>query len=142
MKPTVTDSINIYWKRVCHMLKKASKPIFKDLGLNRVDANILMTLSYENEQTKSELADYFSFKPNALTRSLDRLVELELIHRVSSPHDKRYIKVSLSKKGAQVANQYIKHMPHFWKKGLADFNEKELQALDNTLKRIFGNLTK
>ena len=142
MKSTAIDSINIYWKRIFHMLKKASKPIFKDLGLNRVDANILMTLSYENEQTKSELADYLSFKPNALTRSLDRLVELELINRVSLPHDKRYIKVSLNKKGAQVANQYIKRMRHFWKKGLIDFNENELRDLGKVLKRIFVNLTK
>lgn len=134
------DNINIYWKRIFHALKKLSKPVLEALSLTKVDANILLALSKTKELTKAELAEHLSFEPNSLTRSLDRLIEINLINRVVDKSDRRFIKLSLTKKGHEIAHQYIKAMRNIWIKLFDDIDENEIKQLEIILEKIFATL--
>lgn len=134
------DNINIYWKQIFHALKKSSKPILEELSLTKVDANILLALSRTQESTKAELAQYLSFEPNSLTRSLDRLIDINLVKRLVDQDDRRFIKLSLTDKGHTVANNYIEAMRNVWVDLFADLKASEIKQLESTLERIFLTL--
>ncbi len=134
------DNINIYWKQIFHSLKKASRPILDELGLTKVDANILLALIGQKEKTKAQLAQHLSFEPNSLTRSLERLIELKLVKSVTDKKDRRFIKISSTNKGSKLANQYIKCMRSIWVKALNDIDKREVERLEATLSKMFSNL--
>jgi len=140
MNLELIDNINICWKQIFHSLKKSSRPILDELGLTKVDANILLALHGKKEKTKAQLAQNLSFEPNSLTRSLDRLIDLNLVKRREDQNDRRFIKVSLTEKGNRLANKYIKSMRNVWNNALHGINKREVEALDATLKKIFSNL--
>lgn len=140
MDTNLIDDINIYWKRIFHSLKKSSGPILNELGLTKVDANILLTLSQEHEKTKAELAQYLSFEPNSLTRSLDRLVALNYVKRVADKTDRRFINLSLTSEGKRIAKQYIKKMRSIWGRALQGLQTHEVKEFEIILEKIFKNL--
>ncbi len=142
MDDMTIDNINVQWKQIFHALKKASKPILNELGLTKVDANILLALNEKKQKTKAELAEHLSFEPSSLTRSLDRLIELNLIRRATDEKDRRFIRISLTNKGKNITNQYIKFMRNIWFKALKDIDKNEIAILKITLKKIFFNLYK
>ena len=139
MKESI-DTIHEKWKLIFHALKKASGPVLTELGLSKVDANILMALRGHKVAAKYELSERLSFKPNSLTRSIDRLVERDVLKRSENVSNRRKIDLSLTKEGEQLAKDYMDLMQTFWKTALRDFNQSELKALDASMSTIIHNL--
>ena len=140
MDTDTINNINFYWKQIFHAFKKSSKPVLAKLGLTKVDANILLSLSDGSEETKAELAQHLSFKPNSLTRSLDRLIELDLVKRAVDIEDQRFIRLSLTNKGKKLARVYIFNMRNLWIEMLNGIGQKEVKAFETTLQKIHCNL--
>lgn len=134
------DNIHLYWKLIFHVFKKASLPILEELGLTKVDANILQALSRHGGKTKAQLAESLSFSPNSLTRSIDRLVGLNLLDRQVDSKDQRFIKLSLTKKGADLAQGYISSMRDFWHRALQDVDDATIAELESTLQQMLANI--
>lgn len=134
------DNINLYWKQIFHALKRASRPILENLGLTKVDANILLALSRQTESSKAELAEKLSFEANSLTRSLDRLVEIGAIHRTTAKEDKRFIKLSLTVKGKSITRNYITSLRNIWIQLLGTLSETEIKELENILSKILHHI--
>jgi len=141
MNNSLIDNINISYKRIFHSLKKYSAPNFERLGLTKVDASVIMMLDRENEQSKSQLARNLSFEPNALTRSLDRLVDLDYVKRIINEGDRRFVKLSLTPKGKKLAHSYTQIMRKFWIKGLKGISENEIKSLEDVLHKIYLNIS-
>ena len=99
------DNIAAYCRQIFHVLKRASKPILEELGLTKVDAKILLMLYKQPESTKTELAERLCFDANSLTRSLDRLVDMKAVNRITAREDNRFIKLSLTDKGNSIAKK-------------------------------------
>ena len=134
------DTIHEKWKLIFHALKKASGPVLTELSLSKVDANILMALRGYKMVAKYELSERLSFKPNSLTRSIDRLVARNVLKRSENTSNRRKIDLSLTEEGEQLAKDYMDLMQTFWKTALRDFNQSELKALDASMSAIINNL--
>ena len=136
MKDKTLDNINVYWKQIYHYLKKRSGVVLSDLGITKVDANILLMLYTQGEQTKAALAGLLSFEPHSLTRSLERLVSEQYVNRIIEEDDRRYIKLSITASGKNIVENYLADHQKIWGEILGDLSHSEITKLEQTLESI------
>lgn len=77
-------------------------------GVSLGQCHILMELSEKKETTIKELAEIFGLDKSSLSRTVDKMVEAEMLNRMESKEDRRYMSLSLTKKGAAAAENINK----------------------------------
>lgn len=63
---------------------------------------VLAALWQRDDLTVGELSDYSGNNIPATSRILDRMIEKHLVARKVDPHDRRVVRISLSRKGADL----------------------------------------
>ena len=78
---------------------------FKPFGISPQQFNILRILKGANEPLKVQVIKerMIERSPNA-TRLMDKLCAKQLIERISSPEDRRVVKIDITSKGKQLLN--------------------------------------
>jgi DNA-binding MarR family transcriptional regulator len=140
MNENKIDKINKRWKWIFHGLKKRARPILDELGLTKVDGNILLALQKDDGITKAALANSLSFQPSSLTRSLNRLISLKMVKRVVDQGDRRFITLSLTDSGRNMVERYNQAMRKPWQELLAGLNKHEIESLELVLEKITLNI--
>jgi DNA-binding MarR family transcriptional regulator len=72
------------------------------LGLTMTQVRVLYTLQTEDGLAAGELAERLNVRPSTVTRIVDRLVRNKLVARDVDENDRRLVRHSLTKKGANV----------------------------------------
>ncbi len=105
----------------------------EETDLSPSNIHILFILEDTGTLPISELAKilYIS-KPN-ITPLIQKLVEKELVERITDPTDRRYINVSLTAKGKDFIDHYKVLMTADVKEKLSHFAEEELDRLSDAL---------
>ncbi|MFC0623056.1 MarR family winged helix-turn-helix transcriptional regulator [Kribbella deserti] len=90
-------------------LERALVAALKPLGLSFGDFDVLNTLRrMAVPANPTELAAASLVTSGAMTARLDRLVEAGLVDRVAAEHDRRGVRVSLTKAGNDIADKALK----------------------------------
>ncbi|MDM5231049.1 MarR family winged helix-turn-helix transcriptional regulator [Lysinibacillus pakistanensis] len=94
---------------------------------------LLLQLKINSGMKATEIADFFSVTPGAVTSMCDKLEKLELIHRVRESGDRRVVKIVLTNNGeTKVQNLFLK----FSQEKLTDM-AKVLSDVNQLMKKIF-----
>lgn len=107
---------------------------FKSYGLSPQQYNILRILNGANEPLKVQVIKdrMIERSPNA-TRLMDKLCAKHYIERLTSPNDRRVVKIVITKEGKAL----LESIPdNFNKELLKNLNEAEAEQLSNLLDKM------
>lgn len=68
-------------------------------GITLAQCQILMELGKTEELCIAELADTLGIDSSTLSRTINRMVESDLVNRMTKSSDRRYVSLSLTEKG-------------------------------------------
>jgi DNA-binding MarR family transcriptional regulator len=103
---------------------------------------VLHLLVREGELSMTEIGEkLFISKPN-VTTLIDKLIEMGFTERLSDKHDRRIIKIKVTKKGLTFIDKSKKEFSNQVKKKLLTLSEEELNRLFVSFQTIKEILTK
>ena len=102
--------------------------------------SIMNILYREKECSRIEIAEFIGFGTNALGRPINKLIALDLIERNIDVNNRRYIKLSLTKLGVKIVEQYRSQMKHAWDIACKNFSSKQLTTITDTLATMNNQL--
>ncbi|EPR70779.1 transcriptional regulator MarR family [Winogradskyella psychrotolerans RS-3] len=107
---------------------------FKDFGISQQQYNILRILRGANEPLKVQTIKdrMLERSPNA-TRLMDKLCAKNLIKRLPSEHDRRVVKIEITKQGLDLLNTIPSDMN---KELIKNLSEAEAEQLSNLLDKM------
>jgi DNA-binding MarR family transcriptional regulator len=88
--------------------RPAFKSGFKDIGLSHAQVGMIVLLSYHQDASVKETADFLGISKSAITQLADPLVEKGLIARSNDPKDRRIVRLSLTGDGRQMLRKLAK----------------------------------
>ncbi|MDH5162466.1 MarR family winged helix-turn-helix transcriptional regulator [Heyndrickxia oleronia] len=107
--------------------------ISKGEPLSQNQLILLLQLKINGGMKATEIADFFSVTPGAVTSMCDKLEKLDLIQRVRESEDRRVVKMSLTENGEKkVHDLFLK----FSQERLADIVEV-LTNVNKLMSKIF-----
>jgi MarR family transcriptional regulator, 2-MHQ and catechol-resistance regulon repressor len=138
MDKTSGDPVHC-WLVLVKAFQSASKYLYAGLaetGIDDTDFRILEALLNKGPLPVNTIGPKVHLTPGSISTAVDRLVGRGLVSRVESPEDRRVRVVSLTSKGKRlIAPVFRKHVAEI-RKVFANANQKELRALETTLKKI------
>ncbi len=115
-------------------INSSQNEFFKAYGISPQQYNILRILRGAGTPLKVQTIKERMLEraPNA-TRLMDKLCAKDLIERLASPHDRRVVKIAITKKGLELLNTIpIDHNTKLIKK----LTEEEAKQLSNLLDKL------
>ena len=97
---------------------------------------VLNRLHERGELTQIQLAELTYKDKPAITRMLDRLIERGLVHKVTSPADRRAMVVSLTPEGEALRNAIAPLIVQFLEEACEGISSDDLAVTVATLRRI------
>ncbi|WP_341301019.1 MarR family transcriptional regulator [Lysinibacillus sp. FSL H8-0500] len=106
------NHVEIIMKEMLEIQQKSK--MFVDLlsegeALSQNQLILLLQLKINNGMKATEIAEFFSVTPGAVTSMCDKLEKLELIQRIRENNDRRVVKMALTNAGdKKVQNIFLK----------------------------------
>lgn len=92
--------------------------------------SVLFVLNKEGAQTLGSLSDHERVTPPSMNRTVNALVEAELVTRTTSPDDGRKVLIEATEAGLQVAHEAKRRRQAWFARRLAELDADERAALD------------
>lgn len=106
----------------------------KEIALiNLTQERILMNVKNSVNLSMVNISRAIGLEKGPFSKSVDKLVELDLIQRVRSSSDKRLVHLNLTKKGSILANEVEMSMESHFSEKIKMLNEQELKAFYDSL---------
>ncbi|MGE7767481.1 MarR family winged helix-turn-helix transcriptional regulator [Peribacillus sp. NPDC096540] len=132
----VTNSIEMQIFRIRKKLRNIVVKNLQPFGLTSPQFFILMILKREGSIKSTQLADFLTVKPSAITVFVDKLVEMDYVRRAPSDKDRRVINLELKKGGEEILGKVLAEHNQLMGKNFNTFSEDEMQDLLMKLDRI------
>lgn len=122
------DNVEIIMKEMLEIQQKSK--MFVDLlsegeALSQNQLILLLQLKINNGMKATEIAEFFSVTPGAVTSMCDKLEKLGLIQRIRENNDRRVVKMALTNTGdIKVQDIFLK------------FSQDKLIDMANTLREV------
>lgn len=138
---------NIFHNIICSFIKidskhrKAIEEQASKFGIHRSQHRMLMYLSNQNNDiTQKEISQSLEISPAAVTATLKKLENAELIYRESIKEDNRSNRIIISDKGRKIVEQSRKSFMNIDILTFAGLSSDELSKLKELLDKIENNL--
>jgi len=118
-----------------HCQEKEAKHVAQ-YGVSIADARCLRILYEHQPLTVNHLAFQMSLTSSRITRIIDRLVRKQLVLREAGTNDRRIFNLSLTPKGAKLAETLIADNLKIHEEILAHFPKADHSAMFNLLKKL------
>lgn len=126
-------AINSHWgKNVDAMCEKHQ--------ITHADRMVLLTIKVLKHPTKSDVAKAINVCPEALTRSLNRLIKRDYIVKSKSEQDRRYAHFELTAASKPVVDDLKKNNRDLWRQAAAGLSEKDMAVFTTHLEKMVANL--
>ncbi len=103
-------------------------------------ARTLMALLRLESASQRELAEECLLDTTTMSRTLDRLQNMELVERQRNPMSRRTFRVSLTEEGKKLAEKVTKEFSRIDETICMNFSDDELERLLSQLERVRENL--
>ncbi len=123
--------------RMCrNMSNRFVNVILKDLvaGLAKHHFMIMKMLKDSGKLYVTEIVDSLGITKSQMTASVNKLLDLEYVERITDPNDRRKIYISLTKGGHEITNKISKRMKDVFHEDIKVLNQDELNKLEDGLK--------
>lgn len=104
-----------------------------NLSINKTQKQVLMAILRTTENNMTDLSQQIGLEKSTLTRTIDSLIEEELVTRSSGIQDRRTITCALTEKGQDIANQLDQIMREHLEELLSGLSENERIELNEKL---------
>ncbi len=104
--------------------------------------HLTMLVKRYPEKNQKELAKEMKFTESAMSHSVKRLIQEDILEQIPLESDMRYNRLQVTKKGENFIKDYESYVFNVYKDIFVGFNDVELDELDKYLKRININLEK
>ncbi|MGE7941157.1 MarR family transcriptional regulator [Lysinibacillus xylanilyticus] len=94
---------------------------------------LLLQLKINDGMKATEIADFFSVTPGAVTSMCDKLEKLDLVQRIRESEDRRVVKMVLTNNGALKVQEIFLKFPHEKLEDMA----RVLSEVNQLMKKIF-----
>lgn len=125
-------------RRTSNAWKRQMDKVFKEHGLTAIEFDILATMRRSEPAgvTPTELYKTLMISSGAVSTRIEQLVKAGLVERISSEHDRRSCKVTLTAKGIELVdttlNAHVKNMDSM----LSALTASEQKQLTSLLRKI------
>lgn len=109
---------------------------WKKLGLSHAQVGMLFMLSYHQDASVNQIADFLGITKSAVTQLLEPLVDKSLVTRRSDPKDKRIARLSLSAKGKSQISKIAKLKSAGLRSALTSLDYKDLEQMRSLLLKM------
>ncbi len=104
--------------------------------------HLAMLVKKYPEKSQKELAKVMRFTEGAMSQSVKKLIQEDILEQIPLEKDMRYNRLQVTKKGENFIKDYESYILNVYRDIFIGFNEDELKELDKYLKRINSNLEK
>ncbi len=132
--------VTIAFKKTHRRISDIMHRKIKEYNLTFRLFHILKLIREFPEANQKDLAVKMQLTQGAISGSIKRLLELEMINVVPMEHDNRYNKLELTQKGNQVLEDYYDALSARFKMMFNDFDEDDFIAFDKALKKLNKNI--
>lgn len=136
---TPDESIGYLLKRAGNLLAMTVDRGLAQYDMTHAQLGIFLKLLHDHANTAADLARELMTDTGAITRTLDRLEEKGFVHRIRSNEDRRVVRVELTNKGKQLADQMTQVAIDALNHHLRGFSEDELVQFKDFLRRVIAN---
>ncbi len=123
--------------RMGNAFSKALKPY----GISLIEWRICASLQHTPSQALTELAAHIAADLSAMSRTVDRLVALDLVAREKCATDGRVVRIALNANGKRLTQEITPLAQHYEAVALSDFSASEIKTLRSMLLRLYKNTT-
>lgn len=102
--------------------------------------HILINIREYPDTNQKDLAKKLKLTQGALSGSLKRLLELDMLQRVRLEEDNRYNQLQVTQKGKEVLIEYEQYLEERLKVIFRDFSDEEMKDFKNLLMKLNCNL--
>lgn len=135
----VEDSVGYLLSRSRTMLSRSIDQALHQLEITHAQGSIFMMLYMGKCRTAAELSRELFIDSAALKRTLDRLVDKDLVRRVANPADRRLFTLELTEAGQAIAVQLPAIYRSVLDLALTGFTQEELGFLKCLLRKLLAN---
>lgn len=94
------------------------------------------------EKSQKELAEAMRFTQGAMSHSVKRLINQGILEQIPLESDMRYNRLVVTERGENFIKDYDQYITKVYQDIFVDFEEEELEKLDEYLMRINNNVDK
>lgn len=132
------DALALQLGQVLHHKHEAFQRV---VGISTGYARVLGLLAEKDGQTQANLQRVVGCDGSGITRIVKAMEHEGLVKRAADPQDNRYMLVSLTEHGSEVARQLPQRVLEFWRQALQGFSAEEIESLRLLLGRLTLNLS-
>ncbi|MFB3896616.1 MAG: MarR family winged helix-turn-helix transcriptional regulator [bacterium] len=111
-------------------------------GVSLAQCHILMEFAEKKETSIKELSETFGVDKSSLSRTVDKMVALGLLNRVENKNDRRYLSLSLTKKGNQMADNINRTCSDYYAELFKNIPEDKHSAIIDSLSLLAEAMNK
>lgn len=122
--------------------KNVMENLCNPLGIGRTLPVVLAYLQMRgtNYPTQADIAEYFDVSAAAITVTLKKMEKAGLVNRVAQENNARANDISLTKKGARMADEIISTYDHLNAEMMEGISDEELEIFLSCVMRMQNNL--
>jgi len=108
----------------------------KGFGLSLSQLEVLSVLFHKGTLSQKELTTHLMLSKGGISTLLNKLLELSLVQRISSPQDGRVSMIALTKDGERTAKEFEQAKQAHASGEFESFTPQELETLHLMMKRL------
>ncbi len=112
----------------------------RNFSMTFTQYRVLMSLDKSLGTTASELARCIGYDAGAMTRQVDKLVDLGYVQRTACENDRRISRLSLTEHGREAVKPIREIANDLVSRALSDLSSDEQETLNSLLKRVRSTL--
>jgi DNA-binding MarR family transcriptional regulator len=120
-----------------NLVLRSEDNAFAKEGITTQQHSVLMAIRYmRTPVTPTEVANWLDRNPNGISMLIDRMEKDSLVKRVKDLHDRRSVRLVITKKGNEILNRATVIGWQLIEKILSDIQEEELLLLTDMLEKV------
>ncbi len=113
-----------------------------DTDIKLTHFEIMMVLKEEGVLHPAEIGEKLQIAKAQMTYLIDKLVDLDLVKRDTDSDDRRTLNIALTEKGRTLLEEHETCLINAVREIMSSLNDKELQALSDSLRNLRDTLFK
>lgn len=101
---------------------------------------LLMVIMNKPNTTQKELAKEMRFTEGAMSISVKKLMNLNMVEQIQSEHDGRCYTLAVTEKGKTIVEDYKHYLKRILQDIFKGFSQDEMEEMSEILMKISGNL--
>ncbi|QQK78652.1 MarR family transcriptional regulator [Salicibibacter cibi] len=124
------------------LIRQQQLPTFDAISLTKRQESILMYIFSTENVTMSDIASYFDISRSAVSQTLNKLEEQDIIVRSINKENRRELNLSLGKNGEKLHQEYKRIEEMFVQDYFSKIKTEDLRQVRDIIRKLQGIIVK